>query len=471
MCQCNITFVSQVFFYLLCADAVALAPLSGLVGHHGKNGCRIYCSMPGRNKHKQPIYYPACYKPSDRNVLGSHPDIPINALTVGCEDRYETNLRYLKAATSKTGYEERRKETGICKPSLFSGLPRSLPVPKCFCLDIMHLPALNLPELLLGLWRATLKCDKDDSIAMWTWAENLAQPDVWKEHGKAVADATPYLPGSFDRPPRNPAEKLNSGYKAWEFLTYIYGLGPALFYDVLPEAYWRHYCKLVAGIRIISQRSLTPQQLQTAHKLLNEFAEEFELLYYQRKHARLHFVRPSIHTIRHLAQEVQRIGPGACSSQWTIERTIGNLGEEVKQPSNPFANLAQHGIRRCQTNALKAMVPDLDPPLPLPRGSIALDNSFVLLRAIDNIPRPVRPPEAVAINRYLREAGGMEQDESEMRVTRWARLRLPNGQVARSAWKEHLKALKQVRMARNVKVYSFHFNSLCITLTVLSVTT
>ncbi|KAG2146318.1 hypothetical protein DEU56DRAFT_731694, partial [Suillus clintonianus] len=34
---------------------------------------------------------------------------------------------------------------------------------------------------------------------------------------------------------------------------------------------------------------------------------------------------------------------------------------------------------------------------------------------------------------------------------RWARLRLPNGQIARCAWKEKLKRAENVRMSRNVK--------------------
>ena len=29
--------------------------------------------------------------------------------------------------------------------------------------------------------------------------------------------------------PQDPAKKLNTGYKAWEFQQYIYGLGPTLF--------------------------------------------------------------------------------------------------------------------------------------------------------------------------------------------------------------------------------------------------
>ncbi|KAG1823285.1 hypothetical protein EV424DRAFT_1321265 [Suillus variegatus] len=37
------------------------------------------------------------------------------------------------------------------------------------------------------------------------------------------------------------------------------------------------------------------------------------------------------------------------------------------------------------------------------------------------------------------------------RVTRWARLRLPNGQIARSSWKEN-NMTRMPRMARNVKL-------------------
>ncbi|KAL0570579.1 hypothetical protein V5O48_011382 [Marasmius crinis-equi] len=39
-----------------------------------------------------------------------------------------------------------------------------------------------------------------------------------------------------------------------------------------------------------------------------------------------------------------------------------------------------------------------------------------------------------------------------MNVTRWVRVGLPNGQIARSRWKGELKPLNQLRMARNVEV-------------------
>ncbi len=85
-----------------------------------------------------------------------------------------------------------------------------------------------------------------------------------------------------------------------------------------------------------------------------------------------------------------------------MERTIGNLGEEIRQPSNPYANLSQRGLLRCQVNALKAMIPDLSPPqVSLPRGSIDLGHGYVLLRRQDRYERLMRPHEAAALLHFL----------------------------------------------------------------------
>ena len=106
----------------------------------------------------------------------------------------------------------------------------------------MHL-ILNLVDLLINLWRGTFDCNPNDSKATWDWAVLVGE--IWKMHGADVGNAVPNLPGSFDRPPCNPAEKINSGYKAWEFLLYFFGLGPCLLFGILPDAYWTNYCKLV----------------------------------------------------------------------------------------------------------------------------------------------------------------------------------------------------------------------------------
>ena len=444
--------VSKVFVALITADGPGMMHITGLVGYHGKHGCRLYCGMQGRREHNGKHYFPALLKPLDYNVLDcAHDDIDVANLPIPSRERYYENLRIVITSPNDRQYRARRLATGISKPSIFSGLdPRStLGLPHSAGSDIMHLASLNLTDLMISLWRGTIDCTQPDDKSTWEWA--VLRGDVWQQHGKAVEAALPYLPGSFDRPPRNIAEKLTSGYKAWEFLLYLYGLGPGLLYGILPERYFTNYCKLVLGIRLMNQHKITQTNLREAHLALTSFAQEFELIYCQRMPTRLHFVRPCMHSLVHLPREVHRIGPPICSSQWTLERTIGNLGEEIKQPSNPFANLSQRGIRRARINALVAIIPDLDDKNSsgeaLPRGSKDIGDGFVLLRARDKHTRYLRGREAEALQRFMPRAS----NNDGIPVRRWSRLRIPTGQICYSAWKELQKLLEKRRTARNVK--------------------
>ena len=65
-----------------------------------------------------------------------------------------------------------------------------------------------------------------------------------------------------------------------------------------------------------------------------------------------------------------------------MERTIGNLGQEIWQSSNPFANLARHALQRSQVNALKSIYPELDPKskFQLPRGAMNVGEGYIMLR-------------------------------------------------------------------------------------------
>ena len=146
-------------------------------------------------------------------------------------------------------------------------------------MDLMHLTALNDPDLLLGLWHGMVKCYQPNTKDSWDWKVLTRQ--IWESHGKTVTMATPYLPSSFGQVPRNPAKKINSGYKAWEFLSYLFGLGPALLHSILPEKYWQNLCKLTRGIQVMYQLKLSPEQIKEGNHLLCEFHKEFEDLYVQ----------------------------------------------------------------------------------------------------------------------------------------------------------------------------------------------
>ena len=446
--------LSRILFVFGTADAVGLPELDGRVGHHGAFGCRMGCPMKGRHKPGSGHYCAAHLCPNDYSVEDcKHPDYNFRTTPPApSPEVYVANLTEVVTSADKPAYERNRRDTGISKPSILSGLQSklSLPIPKCFTVDLMHLLYLNLGDLLISLWRGQLRCDPTDSKADWDWA--VLTGDVWTAHGKLVANATPYFPSSFHRPPHNPAEKISSGYKAIEYNLYLFGLGPAFFRTILPKKYWSNFCKLVHGVRIITQRSITGHQIREAHFYLTQFVEEFEHIYYQRRVDRLHFCRPSLHTLLHTAAECARTGPGTYVSQFRMERAIGDFGRDIRQPSNVFGNLSQIAVQRAQLNALKTMCPDLDPDSQstLPKYSHDCGSSFILLRPRD---------------RRRTKLSGQQLDVIEdaldiSKIRRWGRLRLPNGQVARSVFSEKNRK-GNIRNTRNVKVSSFGLLPVC----------
>ncbi|KIL62030.1 hypothetical protein M378DRAFT_81837 [Amanita muscaria Koide BX008] len=313
----------------------------------------------------------------------------------------------------------------------------------------MHLSCLNITQHLLQIWRNTIKPKIPSSYDF----TPLSSEKVWNDHGALVASATPYLPTSFNRTPRNPAQKLTSGYKAWEFMLYIWVLGPAVFRVVLPDELWSHFCKLVCGIRIINQRLISSEQLAHAHKMIVEWEMEFELNYYQRNAELLHLVRPSTHAILHAARETHRCGPLNLVAQWVLENTIGNLGREVHQHSNPFSNLSQRGLLRAQMNALYSIIPALNPPNKLPQNSEPLGDKYILLCARELSAKQLPQVEEAAVRRYLIARNRPLAAGASLTLLKWARVQLPNGQIARCAWKEkNEERMTNYRNSRNIKV-------------------
>ena len=313
-----------------------------------------------------------------------HPDVMFAQLHKFCQnssERYKANLQHLLSAQNPSQYNTRRLATGLSKQTIFSSLRHSLGVPNIFVMDLMHLTALNDPDLLLGLWRGTVKCYQPDTKDSWDW--KVLTGKIWESHGKTVAMATPYLPSSFCWVPRNPAEKINSGYKAWESLIYLFGLGPALLRSILPEKYWQNFCKLTRGIQVMYQLKLSPEQIKEGNHLLCEFHEEFEDLYVQRRAERIHFLHHGIHLLTHIGPETIHAGPLGCYAQWTMETAIGNLGDEIHQDKDPYANIVQCGLLHAQINSILSIMPNVllseDELTKVPWGGKDLGNGYALL--------------------------------------------------------------------------------------------
>ena len=443
--------VSFLFLLLVLADSVAMAKVSGSVGHHGRKGCRMLCGLIGRNKPQGPHYYPALLKPTgfDNHPTSAHDDIDVHTLPVPSPTEYKKDLFYVVASRNENSYKDRRFDTGISKPSIVAGIPRILPLPTCFAGDLMHQPLLNLATLFIDLWCARPKVRDYDRSSSWPWA--VLTGDTWVKHGEVVAQAAKYLPTSFGQAPRNPHLKISSSYKAWEWLTYIYGLGPGVFYEVLPDEYYSHLCLLVRAIRIIHQRTISEEQMVLAHRLLLQWTFDFETYYCNRKPERLHFVRQCVHSVTHLARETHRLGPLWLSSQWTMERVIGHLGSLLSQPSNPFRNLAAQTRRVATTNALVAIWPDLEKKKGDPQGSKDLGDNYLLLGPKDTSPHQIPPNEWPTFEAFFSGYAGLENINHHA-IYRWGRLRLPTEQIARSRWKEMERCSDMARTDRNLKV-------------------
>lgn len=134
-----------------------------------------------------------------------------------------------------------------------------------------------------------------------------------------------------------------------------------------------------------------------------------------------------------------------------MERTIGNLGQEIRLHSNPFSNLMQRGVAWATTNCLIAQYPQLfTPSIHVPHGTINLGNGYSLLqRPTSRLPEPIELPEQQAYARYART--NLLNPMQVTTLIRRGRVLLPNGHFVRSAWKEDQNP--KGRTSRMVKVY------------------
>lgn len=89
----DVVFISHPFLFLALVDGPGLICMSSLVGHTGKNGCRMYCGLQGCRKPHASQYYPVLLKPDNYTVVGcTHEDIDVRDITGGNSALYVRNL-------------------------------------------------------------------------------------------------------------------------------------------------------------------------------------------------------------------------------------------------------------------------------------------------------------------------------------------------------------------------------------------
>ncbi|KZV98322.1 hypothetical protein EXIGLDRAFT_763628 [Exidia glandulosa HHB12029] len=287
---------SGLFTILFTADAEAMPILNSLVGPTGKCGCRVRCPMPSRRIPglRGGHYYPMMAKPENYAVAGcdhdsidyDHPYDPI-----GQDEYLQLVDQICDPNLTLAQYKVLRRETGVSKPSILIGLwlsherPMILGLPRMCPGDAMH-EIMNISTIMLSLWRGTIDCLATDSRNSWDWM--VLTGETWLQHGRDIAACRPFVPSLFERWPRNPAEKISSGFKAVEYSNYIFVAGPAHLHRVLPLKYWVNYCKLVGGMQQTYQKSVQRDRIEPSRQLLCDFLRGFEALYIQGRQDRMH---------------------------------------------------------------------------------------------------------------------------------------------------------------------------------------
>ena len=158
-----------------------------------------------------------------------------------------------------------------------------------------------------------------------------------------------------------------------------------------------------------------------------------------------------------MSSETIRVGPCPLYSTWTMERLIGDLGGEIRQPSNPYKNLSERGLRRCQSNALKATYPQLEHETKISPLAEDIGDGYKFLQAREESAHVICGAAGTIIKKYFEDeeiahGNDIPMDWIGPKVHRWARLQLPIGDIARSGWKEKQAAPQDIRRARYVKV-------------------
>jgi hypothetical protein len=448
---------SHLHLLLTLADAVAMAQILGTVGHIGDRSCRENCPTKGRLMPTGSTYYPCLHKPDGyARPKGNHPSsdpADVAAYEMSREE-YLNDLNRVLRSTTQGRFEHNRRAAGLVKPSLLCALPDlySLGAPQAHVADWMHLPTINAQEEMIELWRGTFDCYKTDNVNDWPWA-GLKEEDKWEDHGAEIESLGMHYASWFGRVPRNPAKKLNTGFKAIEGALYMYGSGPMAFRSCLPELYYRHFCMLVCIYDILEQLEITHADLAELTHLTIRFAKEFERIYVQNHPDRVHMIRPWIHTLLHTAQGVVRTGPLIYYAQWTMERLIGLLEDDLHLHSNPYANIAHIAKRLCSRNALKALIPDLNiAERHLTDADVDCGGGLALLHPRDRVEKRLPEIQADAVRAFAASLWDNEHEYPQLKMVRYARAALPNGCIVWSP----LSAYKVKKTGRMVEVRSMH---------------
>jgi len=204
---------------------------------------------------------------------------------------------------AKLAVETGKPVLGVKGPTLLSKIMPD--ASKGMCIDVMHCLFLGVVKKLMTLW-----FDSKTRFEAWSLYPNLNVVDNYLSNLKP--------PSIVPRNPRSIDQHL-AYFKASEFKYWFFCYSVPILREVLKPDYFDHYLKLVMGIFLLCQESITEDMLDNSEKLLVAFVSQFQALYDAR------YMSFNTHLLIHLPRVVRNTGPLWVSTCFPMEDLLGKV--------------------------------------------------------------------------------------------------------------------------------------------------
>ncbi|QRV77922.1 Transposase family tnp2 [Ceratobasidium sp. AG-Ba] len=327
--------------YLLACfgDMPAVAKLMQMKGHNGKYPCRA-CNIVGirTTRSKDPSKLSSThYTPLARPFAGDNEGpAAYDPLDLPLRTHVEiiTDAAYVEAAKDDAQEDRRSTRTGINGISSLAAVS-SLDFPTSFPHDFMHVMFQNVIPTLIDLWTHTKK-KKTFGSGRETY---IIDEKDWEEIGRACYHTGDSIPAKFGCRVPDLSEKRYES-TAESNLLFATQIGPGLLRDRFKdEAYYQHFLFLVRLINKCCSHSLTQDDVDFIRRGFATWVERYEQLYYRKERHRLRACSLPIHSLLHIADDIEAMGPVWCYWSFPMERLCGSLARSGKSKRYPYASL------------------------------------------------------------------------------------------------------------------------------------
>jgi hypothetical protein len=195
---------------------------------------------------------------------------------------------------------------GVKGPSVLSAMLPNMIL--CMGIDVMHGVFLGAMRTLMSLWFDGQYSNLPFSIS------NMVH--IVDERLKNIKP-----PSSFQNMPRRMKDMAR--WKAFDLKMFFFYYSLVVLCGVLPEVYWFHHAQLVTAISLLSQESISPEELNSAEEMLHLYVSDFQRLYGLR-HLTLTF-----HQLLHLVLVCKNLGPTWVFSCFIYESLNGQIAKLV----------------------------------------------------------------------------------------------------------------------------------------------